>query len=145
VGLSTYLINKGNLTEVVQQTKVPHLDLISSGPVPPNPAELIESNRMEELMQKLEKVYDVIIIDSPPLGLVTDSLLLKKYADAGLYIVRHNYTKQNHLKNVNQLYSDGILTKMGIVVNAVQQKSGLGYGGTYGYGYGYGYYSEDKS
>jgi capsular exopolysaccharide synthesis family protein len=75
VGLSTYLINKGNLTEVVQQTKVPHLDLISSGPVPPNPAELIESNRMEELMQKLEKVYDVIIIDSPPLGVNAENSL----------------------------------------------------------------------
>src|SRR5690606_9220991 len=109
---------------------------------------------MDELMLELEREYEVVIIDTPPLGLVTDALLLNKYADTALYIVRHNYTKQNHLKNVNQLYTDKVLPRMGIVVNAVQHKRGLGYGGTYGYGYGYygygygygyGYYSEDKS
>jgi capsular exopolysaccharide synthesis family protein len=149
VGLSTYLINKGNLAEVVQKTKVENLDLISAGPIPPNPAELIESHRMGLLMKELEEQYDVIIIDSPPLGLVTDALLLKKYADAGLYIVRHDYTKKAHLKNINQLYEDGVISKIGLIVNAVENKKGIaGYGyGTYGYGYGYGYgyYAEDKS
>lgn len=139
VGLSSVLINKASLNEAIQKTSVNHLDLIASGPIPPNPAELIESKKMDEVMQFLHKDYDIVIIDSPPLGLVTDALLLKKYADAGIYIVRHNYTKQAHLQNVNQLYKDGVLTKIGIVVNAVQQNSGIGYGKNYGYGYGYGY------
>ena len=56
-----------------------------------------------------------------------------------VYIIRHNYTKGNTSKNVNQLYEDGILSKMGLVVNAVAQRKGVGYGGTYGYGYGYGF------
>lgn len=143
VGLSTYLIRKANLNEIVQTTKLENLDLIASGPIPPNPAELIESAAMQELFEQLEAKYEVIIIDSPPLGLVTDALLLKEYADTALYIVRHNYTKKSYLENINQLYQDKVFTNLGIVVNAVHQKSGLGYGVTYGYGYGYGYYSDD--
>jgi tyrosine-protein kinase Etk/Wzc len=147
VGLSTYLIRKVSLEEVVQATNLENLDLISSGPIPPNPAELIESEVMEDLFQELESKYEVIIIDSPPLGLVTDALLLKKYANAAIYIVRHNYTKKGYLENVNQLYENKILTNIGIVVNAVKQKSSIGYGNSYGYGYGYGYgyYSEDNN
>jgi tyrosine-protein kinase Etk/Wzc len=142
VGLSSYLINKADLEAATQNTRVPNLDLMSSGPIPPNPAELIESLAMNRLMEQLKAKYDVIIIDSPPLGLVTDSLLLKEQADAALYIVRHNYTKKTHLGNINQLYEDKIITNLGIVVNAVQQNGNFqNYG--YGYGYGYGYYSED--
>lgn len=146
VGLSTYLIDKGNLEAITQHTKVENLDLISSGPIPPNPAELIESEAMKALFLELEAKYEVIVIDSPPLGLVTDALLLKEYADAGLYIVRHNYTKKSYLENINHLYEDKTIKNIGIVVNAVQQKSSIGYGVNYGYGYGYGYgyYSEDS-
>jgi tyrosine-protein kinase Etk/Wzc len=147
VGLSTYLIRKATLVEVVQPTRLDNLDLISSGPIPPNPAELIESDAMRDLFEELELKYDLIIIDSPPLGLVTDALLLKDYADAALYIVRHNYTRKSYLENINQLYVDKVFTNVGIVVNAVQQKSNFGYGNSYGYGYGYGYgyYSEDSN
>lgn len=152
-GLSTYLINKGGLLDVIQPTKVENLDLISSGPIPPNPAELIDSELMNKLIKELKLKYDVIVIDSPPLGLVSDALLLKKYADAGLYIVRHNYTKKIHLRNINQLYEDKVISNVGIVVNAVRSNKGFsaygygnyGYGyGSYGYGYGYGYYDESK-
>ncbi|MFT6167648.1 MAG: capsular exopolysaccharide synthesis family protein, partial [Vicingaceae bacterium] len=133
IGLSTFLINKGNLEAITQKTKVDDLYLISSGPIPPNPAELIESDSMKSLFFELEAHYEVIIIDSPPLGLVTDALLLKEYADASLYIVRHNYTKKGYLENINQLYEDKVMTNIGIVVNAVEQKSSMGYGKNYGY------------
>src|SRR5690606_6458338 len=87
-GLSSYLINKCSLEEVLQDTKVPNLYLISSGPIPPNPAELLESKKMNELITQLQEEFDIIILDTPPLGLVTDALLLNRYSDVNLYIVR---------------------------------------------------------
>tara|TARA_R100001015_G_C4634464_1_gene201013 strand:- start:4277 stop:6430 length:2154 start_codon:yes stop_codon:yes gene_type:complete len=145
-GLSNLLIRKITLQDAIQVTKIPHLDLISAGPIPPNPAELIESEPMKELIQELESKYEVIIIDSPPLGLVTDALLLNQFVDATLYIVRHNYTKKTYLENINQLYEERSITNIGIVVNAVKPKSSIGKYGSYGYGYGYGYgyYSDEK-
>jgi capsular exopolysaccharide synthesis family protein len=149
IGLSSYLIGQADLGDVIQSTRIENLDLISGGPIPPNPAELIESNQMESLMNELESIYDVVIIDSPPLGLVIDALLLNKFADAALYIVRHNYTQKSYLKNINQLYKDKAISNLGIVVNALKPKGTIGkysYGNTYGYGYGYGYgyYSDEK-
>lgn len=155
IGLSSFLINKSPIEECIQKTHIENLDLMASGPIPPNPAELIESKKMAELFDLLDSMYDIIIVDSPPLGLVTDALLLEKFVDSSIYIVRHNYTKQSYLNNINQLYKDGVVEKLGFVVNAVKNKGvfgkggygygGYGYGGYggYGYGYGYGYYSED--
>ena len=147
VGLSTYLIRKGNLTDCVRKTKVKNLDLISSGPIPPNPAELLESNTMSEFLTELKSIYEIIIIDTPPVGLVTDALIISAHVDASVYIVRHGFSKKSYLENINMLYADQKIKNLGLVVNAVKEKRGpLGYGYSYGYGYGYGYgyYSEDK-
>ena len=69
--------------------------MITSGPIPPNPAELLNGDRMKELIKKLKNQYDYIIIDTPPCGLVTDSVITMKFSDINLYVVRHNYTKNN--------------------------------------------------
>jgi len=93
------------------------------------------SEKMDELIAELKKEYDTIIIDSPPVGLVTDALLLSKYVDATIFVVRQNVTKKEYISQINELYKSGKITNASILFNAVKL-SGLGYG--YGYGYGYG-------
>jgi capsular exopolysaccharide synthesis family protein len=136
-GMSTWLSGQDDLDDVIQPSKlVDGFDIIPSGPVPPNPSELIMSHRMEEIITKLSQKYDHIIIDSPPLGLVTDALILIKHAHLSLFVVRQGVTQRQHLKHLNQLYKQNRLGKIAIIFNAV--KFGRGAGG-YGYGYGYGY------
>jgi len=153
-GLSSYLIHKSSLEEVIEKTKIESLDVIGSGPTPPNPAELLDSQSMQELITKLNKTYDYIIIDTPPIGLVTDGAILMRYADISLYVVRHNYTKRNMLGAMNNLFDQNHIKNMHIIINDFEQArslygygyDGYGYDG-YGYGYGsdgYGYYEEEK-
>jgi len=85
-GLSTVLINKTELKSVINKTEIDNLDLILSGPIPPNPAELLDSSKMLNVIKKLEKTYDYIIIDTPPVGLVTDALIIMKFTDINLYL-----------------------------------------------------------
>ena len=140
VGISSYLSNKNSLDEVIQNSgKIESLDLITSGPIPPNPAELIASDKCNELFEELKKRYDYIIIDTPPVGLVTDAFLLMKYSDANIYIVRQGHTDKNIFGSIIQDIENRGL-KVNIIINGVHQEGGYGYGRYhYGYGYGYGY------
>lgn len=140
VGLSSYLSNKNNLDEIIQNSgKIDCLDLITSGPIPPNPAEMIASDKCAELFAELKKRYDYIVIDTPPLGLVTDAFLLMKYSDVNLYIVRQGHTDKNIFASIiKDIESRGM--KVSIVINGIHQEGGYGYGKYhYGYSYGYGY------
>ena len=149
VGLSSYLGNKESLDAVIQSSgKIPTLDIITSGPIPPNPAELIASKKCDELFEELKKRYDYIIIDTPPLGLVTDALLLMRHTDANLFIVRQGVTNKNAFGSIIKDLEDRGM-KFNIVVNGLQAEKGYGYrygGNHYGYGYGYGseYYGETE-
>lgn len=144
-GLSSYLINKSTLEEVIEKTEIESLNVISSGPTPPNPAELLDSPKMKDLITELNKVYDYVIIDTPPIGLVTDGVILMQHADVNLYVVRHNYSKTKALSVINSLHSQGQVKNVNIIINDFKHtSSGYGYG--YGYGYGtsgYGYYEEE--
>ncbi|MES2734397.1 MAG: polysaccharide biosynthesis tyrosine autokinase [Bacteroidota bacterium] len=137
-GLSTYLIGKTDKNEVIQKTTFEYLDIITAGPIAPNPAELLMTLRFSELIADLKKDYEYIIFDSPPLGLVADSYELLHYADITLYVVRQKYTKQNMLANINQLASKGVIKNVSLVLNDFTVES------KYGYQYGYGYYDDDK-
>ena len=150
IGLSSFLSNKETLENIIQHSgKLPTLDLITSGPIPPNPSELIASEKCDELFAELKKRYDYIIIDTPPIGMVTDSLLLMRYTDANIFIVRQGVTNKNAFGTlIKDLEDRGM--KYSIVLNGLQvEKGGYGYGSkkygySYGYGYGYGYgYSND--
>jgi len=141
VGVVNYLIEDAELAEVIQKTKFSHLDVITSGPVPPNPSELLLGDKMSDLMEELSKIYDYIVLDSPPLGLVADSLELTKYADATIYIVRQNYTKKGMFAVINDKYKTGEVKNISFVLNYFQEKSKYGYGYGYGYGNGYGGYT----
>ncbi len=145
IGVVNYLINDVNLDQIIQKTKVEHLDVITSGPIPPNPSELLMGERMEEMINELKKTYDYIILDSPPIGLVADALELTKYADATLYIVRQNYTKRGMFNFINDKYKTGEVTNISFVLNFFEEKAKYGYGYGYGYGsYGKGYHENEK-
>jgi tyrosine-protein kinase Etk/Wzc len=88
-GLSTYLARKCEIDQAISQTHIPNFDILSSGPIPPNPSELLGSKKMEDLIMKLKGIYDYIIIDTPPIGLVVDGFNLMKFADINIYMVRH--------------------------------------------------------
>jgi tyrosine-protein kinase Etk/Wzc len=148
VGLANYLIGDAELSEIIVPLKeYENLSFISAGsPLPSNPGEIILTTRMEELMQYLKANYDVIVIDTPPVGLVSDALSLAKYADLSFFVIRHRYSLRTSLKLVNKLKAEGRLPALSIIMNGVRDKSynnGTNYG--YGYGYSYGYRGKKKS
>ncbi len=138
-GISTVLSNNALLADTIQHTAYENLDIISSGPIPPNPSELIQGKRMDDVIAKLKSVYDVIILDTPPVGLVTDAHALMRIADTTVYVVRAGYAKKGFLKGIEKLYSSEGVHGFAIVLNDVNVER-HGYG--YGYGYGGGYYEE---
>jgi capsular exopolysaccharide synthesis family protein len=146
-GLTHYLIGKSNVEEIIQPVKgVENLYIIPCGPVPPNPAELILTDRLKMMFDQLKQQFDVIIVDSAPVGMVSDGYVLASYADATLFVVRHNYTFKKQLTLVDSIYTEKKLPQMSLVINDV--KAQLGYGSYQGYvnygyaGYGYGYRSD---
>ncbi|HEU4789294.1 MAG TPA: polysaccharide biosynthesis tyrosine autokinase, partial [Flavobacterium sp.] len=136
VGVVNYLIKDKSLEEIVNHTSVPFLDVIFSGPIPPNPSELIMSDGMKDLIDELKTKYDYIILDTPPVGLVADSLELAQYCDVTLYIVRQNFTKKEMITLLNNRVNRDELHNTSIILNGFENKAK--YGGGYGYGYGYG-------
>ena len=142
LGLSTYLANMATIPEIIQATENPNLFLISGGPAPPNPSELILDQRMDALITELKKTYDYLFIDTPPIALIADGFALNRFADHTIYIVRQNYTPIDMIRSASELYLVGRLSKVSIVLNDIQ-RSGLGYGYTYGYS-SYGYYGGDR-
>lgn len=139
IGVVNYLIKQKSLHEIVNKTKIPYLDVILSGAIPPNPSELIIGEAMADLISELKKEYDYIILDTPPVGLVSDSLELVQYADVTLYIVRQNVTKKEMIPLLNNRVKRGEMANVSIILNGFENKAK--YGAGYGYGYGYGEYS----
>jgi succinoglycan biosynthesis transport protein ExoP len=145
VGIVNYLIKQKSLDEIVNHTQIPYLDVILSGPVPPNPSEMIISDGMSELIEELKKAYDYIILDTPPVGLVSDALELAQYSDVTLYIVRQNFSKKEMITLLNNRVKRGELDNASIIFNGFENKAK--YGAVYGYGYGTyanAYTDEDK-
>ena len=136
-GMSTILIGKEKVEDCIQESELDNLHFISAGPMPPNPSELLLSPRFEKILEDLKKKYDVIFLDSPPVGLVTDGILVMKKADLPVYVVRADYSKRSYLKSVHNLISNNKFEGLSVVLNGV--KTGKG---SYGYGYGYGYYED---
>ncbi|QSB27941.1 polysaccharide biosynthesis tyrosine autokinase [Flavobacterium sp. CLA17] len=145
VGVVNYLIKQKSLEEITNPTNIANLDVILSGPIPPNPSELILSEAMKELIDELKQKYDYIILDTPPVGLVSDALELAQYADVTLYIVRQNYTKKDMITLLNNRIKRGELNNASIVLNGYENKAKYGSGYGYGYGaYSNGYHEEEE-
>lgn len=138
-GISTYLSGNCNYEEIIKKTQINNLFYAPSGPIPPNPAELIETEQMKKFMERAKNEYDYIIIDTPPLAIVTDALLLSKYADINLFIVRQRYTSLNTLELIEQLKIQDELKNMAIIINDISLTGYYGYGLRYGYMHGYGF------
>ena len=137
IGVVNYLIGEESKENIIQKTKIENLDVITSGPVPPNPYELLINSATEDLINSLKEEYDYIILDTPPIGLVSDALELLKYVDSTVYVVRQGYSQKGMLKMINEKYRKKEISNISIVLNYFEIKSKYGYG----YGYGYGKYS----
>jgi len=142
-GVSNILVGKASIEDCVRQSEIENLHYITAGAHPPNPSELIMSLEFKELIKELQKTYDVVICDTPPVGIVTDGLLVMKMADVPIYVVRAAYSKRIFLTNLNKLITANNFNKLSVVLNGVGKAGTYGYGYGYGgYGYGYGYSAE---
>lgn len=143
-GISNLIIGQCTVDEVIRKSEIDNLDFITAGPVPPNPSELILSAKMDEILEELKSKYDVVIIDNPPVGIVTDGVRILANADVPIYIFKSNYSKRIFAQRVNELFELNQISQLNVIMNGTDvSRSKYGYGG-YGYGYGYGYYDDDK-
>ena len=153
-GITNYIVGNVELKEIIYPVpEVTNLFVIPCGPVPPNPAEMLLDPRVKELFDQLRIQFDVVIIDTAPVGLVGDAFTLSKHADASIYIVRHNYTLKKQIQLIDEIYRGKKLPHLSIIINDITARGGYdgyyGYGG-YGYGHGYGhgynttYYDNDN-
>jgi len=131
-GVSNYL--SGLSSKVIYKTKYEYIDIVPAGPVPPNPNELIASERLGILVDELKEKYDIVILDTPPIGLVADSKVIVRYSDLTIYMLRANHAKKDFINLPNELYKNDV--KIALVLNDLKiSKRGYGYGNGYGYGY----------
>jgi capsular exopolysaccharide synthesis family protein len=138
-GLSTYLAGMSASQDLIVPSGVPDLDIIVSGPVPPNPSELLLSQNMAQLISRLEQHYDYVIMDTAPLGLVSDSLDLLHLSDVVIYLVRQGYSPRQTLEDLHAIRQQRDIKNLFLILNDVELASS-----SYGYmkKYGKGYYEE---
>jgi capsular exopolysaccharide synthesis family protein len=148
-GITNYLIGKSSLPELIRQ--VPdqeNLFVLGCGPVPPNPSELLLDPKVEEMFTWMRSQYDVVIVDTAPVGMVSDAQTLGKFANCTLYLVRQGHTFKKQVTLIDEFYRENKLPSVSIIINDVKMKPGYGYYGYgrygYGYGYGYGSYYEEE-
>ncbi|WP_018343045.1 GumC family protein [Cytophaga aurantiaca] len=147
-GLSNYLAGMRSIKDIIYPTALnENLFFIPSGVIPPNPSELLSSKRMDELLEYLKKNYDIIILDSPPVGLVVDYLNVVRNIDISLYIVRQGVTVKQSLYIIDDFYRAGNMKNLGIVLNDAKRdyKNYYSYGMGYYYGQDNGYYGYEES
>ncbi len=135
LGITNYLIENRTVDELIQPV-TDNLNFIAAGAVPPNPSELLMSNKFDELINQLMEQYDYILFDTAPIGTVIDTALILKYSDIILLIVEANVSEKSYLENFNKLRLEKGIKSAGIILNKVKLTKNKGYG--YGYGYGYG-------
>jgi len=129
-GVTNFLSTKDALIEnfIINQKGYEHFDILPAGVIPPNPAELLMHKKLDGMFEELKSKYDYIIVDTAPVSLVTDTLLISKNADAFIYVVRANYLEKSYLKIPESLYKDKKLPNMCVLLNDTDTRSGYGYG-----------------
>jgi tyrosine-protein kinase Etk/Wzc len=142
LGVTNYIKNKNlTLNEITEDyTKFDNLHLINSGDIPPNPVELLMSNRVKEIFEEARRKYEYVIVDTAPVGMVTDTIQLGKYSDLTIFVVKANYLDKRMLHIPEKLYKENKLPNMAILINGSDHSKGA-----YGYGYGYGYGKKNTS
>jgi len=133
-GVSSFLNGRHSIKEIIQSTEFGNLDIIPSGPIPLDPSELILSKEIPKLFEELKKIYEYIIIDTAPIGIVSDTKTLMKYTDLNLIIIREDYAKKDFILTLEEMVEKHQFENIGLILNASKAK-----GGEYGYGYSYEY------
>lgn len=148
MGLSNVLIGKVDWRAVVMPTQFEHFDVILAGPTPPNASELVLSKHLERIFTEARAEYDYVIVDTPPVGLITDALLMMRFVDATLFVVNTRFANKDHVTNALEVLQANPGQNVGFILNGVRMKKskyyyntnyGYGYRYAYGYGSGYGY------
>jgi tyrosine-protein kinase Etk/Wzc len=142
IGMSTILTGITGVDECIKNSPMTNLQFITSGPIPPNPSELILSDKLVEVITHLKKTYNYIVIDNAPVGMVTDGLVAMQMSDYPIYVFRAGYSKKIFTQNIDKLKNENNIKKLSVVLNDVDTTKkiyGYSYGYSYGYGYGYGY------
>ena len=127
-GLSTYLSNQDHFDDVIETTPIKNLSYIPSGPVPPNPAELLENGYFERFLKEAKSRFDYIIFDSPPVSLVADGIITGRFADVNLFVIRLRYSNRELIKFLNELEIKKTLPNLALVFNdAIKENFSGGY------------------
>ncbi|HBW87302.1 MAG TPA: hypothetical protein DEF82_11360, partial [Crocinitomicaceae bacterium] len=132
IGMSNVISGLNILDEVINKSEFPNLDFISAGPNPPNPSELIQSDKLKEIIEELKKRYDIVMIDNPPVGIVSDGVEILANADIPIYVFKANYSQRIFIQRVEELVKVQKIENLNVILNGV--KTGRSF---YGYGYGY--------
>jgi tyrosine-protein kinase Etk/Wzc len=158
-GLSNVLIGRMTWKEAVMTTQFENLDVVLAGPTPPNASELVLSKYLEQLFNEARMEYDYVVVDTPPVGLITDALLMMRHADATLFVINTRFANKDHVNNALEVLGQNAGRNSGFILNGVRMKKSkyyyntnygygyryaYGYGSGYGYGYGYGRKRKDK-
>jgi tyrosine-protein kinase Etk/Wzc len=153
-GMSNILAGKEIIDNCIQKSTIPNLDFITAGVVPPNPSELIIGPRMIETLNSLKLIYDYIVIDNPPVGVVTDGMKSLQLADYPIYVFKSGYSKRYYIENLERLVNESHIKNISYVLNSVELGTSTygkltyarnKHGYSYGYGYGFGYYDEESN
>jgi tyrosine-protein kinase Etk/Wzc len=131
-GISTYLSNQDSFEDIVEDTPIPNLSYIPSGPVPPNPAELLENGSFDRFLKEAKSRFDYIVLDNAPVALVTDGIIAGRYADINLFVIRFRYSKREQIKLIKEFETTKTLPKVALVLNDAISENFAG-GGYYNY------------
>lgn len=154
LGISNYIIGKATIDDVIVKVEgAENLYVIPCGPIPPNPSELLLEERLGQLMKEVRERFEVVIMDTAPVGLVSDAITLGKFADITLFIVRQKYTFKKQLAFIEELYVTRKVPGLCLVLNDVKNEGGYyggyygsyGYAGSYAYGIGSGYFENEET
>jgi capsular exopolysaccharide synthesis family protein len=132
-GMSTALIRKYNVEDCIVPTGLENFDYVPAGPHPPNPSELLMNGDFTAVINRLKELYEFVIIDTPPVGLVTDGIMAMKKTDVSIYVLRANYSKKEFLQNIERIQKLHKIKNISVVFNAVPSNNKM---------YGYGYYED---
>lgn len=138
VGISSVVIGKTSIEESIKPTTIENLSVMLSGPTPPNPSEMILSQKMLDILHFGKANFDYVIIDTPPVGLISDALVLMKHADLTLFVLNTKYATREAVANAIEIVELNQLTHFGFILNGVKRKRSKYYYNKYSYGYGYG-------
>ncbi len=145
IGISTYMVGQNTMEELVKPTVVKNLYTILSGPIPPNPSDLILSEKLKEIINYAKENFDYVLIDTPPAGLLSDATYLMQYSDINLFIMNTKFATKQVLNLFHKLINDNSIKNVYLVLNGIKRKRGKYYYSKYGYGYGYSYGYTNKN